>query len=114
MANQNYNITQLQTFIETFGLRNKQTGQILFDAKFRIKTEHIDEIFHEQVSITIEYPHEGQVYLYGDLKEGTHIMECLSLWQDFKFVNNEYLLISGKHNKYPETIGKYLVEIYTE
>lgn len=112
MDSQMKNTQELQEFVRVKKLRNKYS-QIDFEALVEIKTSanHL-EIQNSKIQITFDgYDNYGTVTLLdGDIDSNLYPTVLLAKYQDFVFVKNEYLRITGFHRNNP-SIGKYSVTI---
>jgi len=102
---------QLKEFISNFKLMNRNSI-VDFDAKIKITTSKRQIEIASRVFVTFEGNHSGKLSLLtSEIDPNEFPTEFIVDYQDFEFIDEIYLKISGVHTRNPE-IGVYMVKIF--
>ena len=107
------NTGELKSFVEEMKLRDSHSN-ILFSAEIKIKTNRKSLFVTKKVLITFDgYNNYGKVSIIDkdseiDSNDFPEIFDAQ--FQDFSFINESYLEITGNHTRNPN-IGNYTVKI---
>jgi len=104
------NTSELKEFIVAKKLRD-QNSNIIFNANIKLETaEHYTEIEKEVMVRFDGYNTAGKLtILESGLDPYEYPEDFDAKWQNFKFLDNEYVQIKGKHPN--EKIGNYILKI---
>lgn len=102
---------QLKEFISNFKLMNRNSI-VDFNARVKIKTSKRQIEIVSRVFVTFEGNHSGKLSLLtSEIDANEFPTELIVNYQDFEFIDEIYLKISGIHTINPE-IGVYTVKIF--
>jgi len=104
------NRKELQEFVNGLALTN-DSGKIKFPAKIHFITDHINKVVFNDVSINFDFPFRGELLINGNYNLKLYPTYHRVKYQDFKFVNNKYLLITAFHIVRSKTIGSFELKI---
>lgn len=108
------NLKNLREFVEFFDLMDNHSN-IFFNARIEIKTLKRQTSLESEVMINYDhFPSAGKLTIL-DKERLLNPYEYPTIfyveYQNFEFINNKYLKISGNHTKNPQ-IGNYEIVVY--